>query len=204
MMAIFIPNAQASVIAVGVGAFGAGSTLTTFTGLADGTEVNGLNVNGILFSYSLGNGNLAIDGGPGTTANIAPPNVVAIGNPSGILTMTFSGQASLFGFGYALLNTGAVTNATSIALFQGATPVGGLSYNSVPDPAFSGGFAGISSTIPFDRAQVTFNSVAAPSFALDNIRTATTAAVPELPTMDMIIMAVLPIFFLGFRRSVKT
>jgi len=49
---------------------GPGSTLTTFTGVADGTEVNGLTVNGILFNYSLGNGQVTIDGGPGTTNNI--------------------------------------------------------------------------------------------------------------------------------------
>jgi hypothetical protein len=54
----------------------------------------------------------------------------------------------------------------------------------VLDPFFTGGFAGIQSTIPFDRVAVNFNSVAAPAFALDNIRFAnTTTVIPEPTTM---------------------
>jgi hypothetical protein len=37
---------HATTIPVGIGAFGMGSTLTAFTGLAAGTEVNGLIVDG--------------------------------------------------------------------------------------------------------------------------------------------------------------
>src|SRR5258707_327212 len=77
-------NASASVVAVGLGAFGAATTLIDFTGLADGTEVNGLTVNGVLFSYVVGgsplNGSVVIDGGPGTTNNITPPNIVSLGD----------------------------------------------------------------------------------------------------------------------------
>src|SRR5262249_25384233 len=152
-------------------AFGSGSTLTTFTGLPSGLEVNGLTVAGINFSYSLGNGQVIIDGGPGTTNNITPPNIVSVGNNTGILTLTLPSLVDTFGYGYAILSGAAVANATTIALFSGVTPVGSLSYNSTPDPLFSGGFAGIQSTIPFNRVQLTFNSVAAPAFALDNIRT---------------------------------
>ena len=184
---LWASNAPGSTISVGNGAFGPGSTLTTFTGLADGTEVNGLTVNGILFNYSLGNGQVTIDGGPGTTNNIAPPNIVSVGNNTGVLSMTLPSFVDTFGYGYAVLSTGAVTAATTISLFSGATPVGALAYNGVPDPTFSGGFAGIESTIPFNSVRVTFNSVAAPAFALDNIRTATTAApVPEPSTMLLV------------------
>ena len=56
---------QAAVIAIDPSAFGPGSTLINFTGLADGTEVNGLTVGGVSFNYSLGNGSVIIDGGPG-------------------------------------------------------------------------------------------------------------------------------------------
>src|SRR5215510_8403750 len=164
---------HATTTPVGIAAFGVGSTLTTFTGIPNGTEVNGLTVDGIQFTYSLGNGQAIIDGGPGVTNNINPPNVVSIGNPTGILRLTLPSFVDTFGYGYAILNVGAVTNATTINLFNGATNVGSLSYNGVSDPAFTGGFAGIQSTIPFNIVQVTFNSGVAPAFALDNIRTFT-------------------------------
>ncbi|MEP6602244.1 MAG: PEP-CTERM sorting domain-containing protein [Nitrospirota bacterium] len=172
---------------VGPGAFPA-APLITFTGLADGTEVNGLSVGGFQFSYSLGNGQLVIDGGPGTTNNIAPPNIVSTGNSTGILTILLPSTATAFGYGYAILNTIAVTNATTISVFNGATALGSLSYNGVPDPTFTGGFAGIQSTIPFDRVALTFNSTAAPAFALDNIRL---ASVPEPSTMLLVLVGVI-------------
>ena len=181
-----VTNASATTISIGTGAFGAGSTLTTFTGLADGTEVNGLTVNGILFSYSLGNGQVIIDGGPGTTNDIAPPNVVSVGNNTGVLSLAFPTVIDRFGYGFAILATASIPNATTISLFDGATPVGSLTFPGVPDPTFTGGFAGIQSTIPFNRADVTFNSVGVAAFALDNVRTATPGtptAVPEPATL---------------------
>jgi len=180
-IALWTSSARADVVAIGPGAFPPGSTLITFTGLANGTEVNGLSVGGVTFSYSLGNGHVVIDGGPGTTNNVGPPNIVSIGNPSGILTITLASSSTMFGYGYALLNQIAVANATTITLFSGVTNVGSLSYNGVPDPTFTGGFAGIQSTLAFDRVQVIF--AAAPAFALDNIRIATAAPVPEPTTM---------------------
>ena len=180
-IALSVSTAKASVVTVGPGAFGSGATLITFDGLADGTEVNGLNFGGVVFGYSLGNGNLVIDGGPGVTNNVSPPNIVSVGNNTGILTLQLGGLANTFGYGYAVLNTIPVTNATTITLFNGITNVGTLSYNGVPDPTFAGGFAGIFSTLPFDRIQLTFNSSDATAFALDNILIANT--VPEPATM---------------------
>jgi hypothetical protein len=171
------PMASAGTIPVGIGAFGPGSTLTTFTGLADFTEVNGLTVDGILFQYSLGNGHVFIDGGPGPTNNITPQNIVSTGNNTGVLTMTLPSMVDTFGYGFAVLGTGTIPNGTIISLFNGATPVGSLSYAATPDPNFPGGFAGIQSTLLFNRVEVTFDSVSASAFALDNIRT--TSAVPE-------------------------
>jgi len=180
-------SALASTISVGPGAFGAGSTLTTFTGLANGTEVNGLTINGIGFSYSLGNGQVLIDGGPGPTNDIAPPNIVSVGNDSGVLTLTLSSFVDTFGYGYALLNGGPLSNATTISLFNGATSVGSLSYNSTPGPLFSGGFAGIQSTVAFNIVKVTFDSFDAPAFAIDDIRTFSTASsVPEPSTISLL------------------
>lgn len=68
---VAVPAASASTIPVGIGAF-LGSTLTTFDGLANGTEVNGLIIDGIQFSYSGGDSQLLIDGGPGITNNVIP------------------------------------------------------------------------------------------------------------------------------------
>jgi hypothetical protein len=58
----------------------------------------------------------------------------------------------------------------AISLFNRATPVGSLSYAATPDPSLPGGFAGIQSTLTFNRVEVTFNSVSATAFALDNVR----------------------------------
>ncbi len=177
-------NASADVIPISQLAFPPGSTLINFNGLANGTEVNGLVVNGVSFAYTGGNGAVVIDGGPGITNNVIPPNIVSVGNNTGTLIITLPGTVNLFGYGYAILNTMSVTNATTISVFSDLTPLGFLSYNGAPDPNFTGGFAGIQSTTPFNRVAVTFNAAAAPAFALDNIRFAnTTTATPEPTTM---------------------
>jgi hypothetical protein len=188
MLHLTVPAAQASVIGIGAGAFGPGSTLTTFTGLANGLEVNGLITDGILFNYSLGNGRLIIDAGPGTTNNVQPQNIVSvIGGNGGILTLTFPSSISSLGYGYALLSTFSIANATTIDLFSGTTNVGSLSFNAAPDPLFAGGFAGIQSTIPFNSARVTFSTTPGAAFAMDNIRTIGTVGVPEPSTFVLLV-----------------
>jgi hypothetical protein len=178
------PAAWATTIPIGVAAFGSGSTLTTFTGQVSGTEVNGLIVDGILFQYSLGNGIVALDGGPGVTNNISPLNIVSGGNDTGVLSMTLPSLVDSFGYGFAILSANTVAVATTMSLFDGATLVGSLSFGGAPDPTFTGGFAGVQSTLLFNRVDVTFNSAAAPAFALDNIRTAN--AVPEPGTLFLL------------------
>jgi hypothetical protein len=176
---VAVPRASATTIPIGIGAFGPGSTLTTFTGLALGTEVNGLTVDAavgpggaVFFEYSLGNGRVGIGVGPNTTNNINQPAIVSNpgANNSGVLTMTFPSLVDTFGYGYALLGTGTIPNGTTLSLFDGATSVGSLSFTAMPDLVVPGGFAGIRSTLPFDRVEVTFNSVSATAFALDNVR----------------------------------
>ena len=179
---VAVPRASATTIPIGIGAFGPGSTLTTFTGLALGTEVNGRTVDGILFQYSLGNGSVAIGIGPNTTNNINQPAIVSdFGENAGVLTMTLPSLVDTFGYGYALfpLGTGPLLNGTIISLFDGATPVGSRSYTTTPDPLFRGGFAGIQSTLAFNRVEVTFNNVSATAFALDNVRRGPAVPVPE-------------------------
>ncbi len=175
--------ASASTIQIGIGAFGGGSTLTTFVGLPTSTEVNGLSVDGIGFAYSLGSGHVIIDGGPGITNNVAPQNVVSTGNPAGIVTMTLPGYVGSFGFGFALLESVSLANAVTVSIFDGVTLVGSEVYAGAVDPTFTGGFAGIQSTIPFNSVRVVF-SATAPAWALDDVRTATAgaAAVPEPST----------------------
>ena len=109
--------------------------------------------------------------------------LVAIGEvPSRDMAIReFEQLIDTFGYGFAILSMGIVPNATTISLFNGATPVGSLSYGGAPDPVFAGGFAGIQSTLLFNRAQLTFNSAVAPAFAVDNIRTV--QSVPEPGTL---------------------
>ena len=199
---IAVPQVSASTIQVGIAAFGAGSALTTFTGLASLTEVNGITVDGILFQYSLGNGNVAIGTGPGSTNNLAAPSITSTLNPNGVLTLTLPSLVDTFGYGYAVFNTISVANASTITLFNGATNVGSQSYNGVPDPLFSGGFAGIQSTLPFDRVQLTFNVAQSPGFAVDNIRTFSTAAtaVPEPASVMLVGTGVLALVRTRRRR----
>ena len=93
--------------------------------------------------------------------------------------MALPGYVNRFGFGYAVLATVPLADATTISIFDGATLLGSLVYAGVPDPVFTGGFAGIESTILFNRVQVIFNSAVAEAFAVDNIRTQNQTAVPE-------------------------
>ena len=184
MVSVFCASSLvASVIPIGPGGFPGGTTPITFTGLANGTEVNGLFVNGVLFNYLLGgnptNGDVEIDGGPGMTNNIVPPNIVSIGNNSGVLRMTLPSAVNEVGFGYAILDGVTVANAATISVYNGTSFLGSLSYTGTIDPVFTGGFAGLQSTSLFDRVDVTFNSAVAPAFALDNVELAT---VPEPST----------------------
>ena len=196
-------NATGSVIGIGPGSFPSGSTLINFNGLANGTEVNGLTVTGVQFVYSISgiptNGALVIDGGPGVTNNVSPPNIVSLGNPTGTLTMMLPGPATVFGYGFAILTTAPVFTATTISVFDGATPLGSISYPALVDPLFAGGFAGIESTIPFNRVQATF--AGGPAFAVDNIQFAA-SSVPEPSTLILLAsgLAYLPLLV---RRGVS-
>jgi len=160
-------------LAIGPDDFPPGSFTINFHGLIKGTEVNGLDVGGALFGYSLGDLKVVIDSGPGQTHYVSPPNVVSIGDPSGTIKVSIHNYTNpgvyRFGFGYDLDTTGSVAAATTITLYNGNTFVGSLSYDSSPDDFYTGGFAGIASSLPFDTAYVTFNTDAAPAWAFDNV-----------------------------------
>jgi hypothetical protein len=196
-IAVAAPTARADVIAIGPAAF-SGAPQITFVGLPDGLGVHGLVVAGVQFLYSFGAGQVIIDAGPGITNNVAPPNIVSIGNEDGILVLNFPSPQTLFGFGFALLNGIPGANAVNITLFNGATNVGSLFYVGNPDPTFVGGFAGIQSSVAFNQAQLTFNP-AATAFAIDNIRFAdVTTVTPEPATLTLLLTGVIGIA--AFRR----
>jgi len=183
-----VTNAAATVMPIPESAFPGSALLVDFAGLAFGTEVNGLVVDGVGFSYSLGNGQVDIDGGPGTTNNIEPPNIVSIGNNTGSLTIALPAPANMFGYGFALNSIIDVADATTMSVFNGPTFLGSLSFAGAPDPVFTGGFAGLASTLAFDHVVVTFNSVAAPAFAMDNILVASAVVPPPLPEPPTILL----------------
>jgi len=191
-------SARADVIAISPAAFPAGSTLITFTGL-EGADANGLVTGGVQFSYSLGSGFVVVDGGPGITNNVSEPNLVWFANPTGTLSLVLPALENLFGFGFAIPSTSPLANATTITLFNGATNVGSLSYNAIPDPAFSGGFAGIQSTLAFNRVQLTFNPTAA-GFVVDNIQFAAVTATPEPATLALVFTGLVGLGLLRRRR----
>ena len=175
-------------------AFFTGDPVTTFTGLATGTEVNGLTVNGITYHYLLGavptNGQVIIDGGPGVTNHVDPPNIVSVGDNSGTLMLTLPSLTTGIGYGFAVLSQSVLANATTITLFNGTTNVGSLSFGGSPDPLFSGGFAGISSTLPFNIVDINFNSAQASAFAVDNVVLASTAPIPEPESLALVLSGI--------------
>ena len=192
-------SARADVMAISPAAFPPGSTLITFAGQTIGTDVNNLSVGGVQFSYSLGNGHLFISNGPTAANNVSLLAIVSEGTSTGILTLLLPGSQTLFGFGFALASFVPALNATTITLFNGATNVGALSYNAVPDPNFVGGFAGIQSTVAFDRVQLTFNS--GQQFALDNIQFANvTTVTPEPATLALVLTGLIGIASVRRRR----
>lgn len=173
----------AQVSSVGSGAF-AGATPTTFSGTTLGTEVNGVTVDGILFTYSAGSGQVFVTGGgPGNTASVTEPFILSTGLNTGILTLQFPTLWTAFGYNFAILSLAIDPSATTITLFNGATNLGSMSFGGAPDPVFTGGFAGIQSVTAFDRAEVTFGGDA---FVMDNVVGLEAETVPEPATMTLL------------------
>jgi hypothetical protein len=84
------------------------------------------------------------------------------------------------------LNAGvSVPAATTTELFADATPIGSLSFTGIPDPVFTGGFAGVASDTPFDRAVLTFSDVG-DAFAVDNVTFSANKASDEGQTLILL------------------
>jgi hypothetical protein len=195
LAALAAAPAQAAVNAIGIADFAPGGSLQDFSGVPLGTDINGLTVGGLSFSYSLGSGQVSIATGPGSTNNMTDPNIVSVGSPGGTLVVTLPGPSLQFGYGFALLASGTISNGTTITLFDGSTPVGSLSYTAAPDPSFPGGFAGINSTQAFTQVQLSFSS-AAVAWAVDNMRV---TPVPEPATWALWSLGLCAL--LGARRA---
>ena len=192
---------RAAVIPIAPSEFTNSSSIT-FGGLPNNTQANGLVVGGVTFVVTLNgataNGLVTVDGGPGMTNNINPPNLVStIAASQPTLTVILPGFSTQFGYGFALLAEGTVANATMIELFNGATSVGSLAYMATPDPSFPGGFAGIESTLPFDRAELTFSPTAI-SFAVDNFVFNSPGVAENGSTFEVLLVAV--VLLVGLRR----
>jgi len=200
---------SAAVSPVGIGAFGAGSLLIDFNapGLFNDQEVNGLSTGGLGFSFSLGNGLVSLSVVPGPTSNTTPLNIVSeIGiDNAGVLTVTLPELSILFGFGYAILASNVVPASVTVTLFNGASNVGALSFTALPDPLVPpfppifGGFAGLQSTLPFDRTELRFSGALA--WAADDLRV---TPVPEPAQWALLLVGVAMLGGFAQRRSGRT
>jgi len=184
--------------------FASGATVLNFATLADNTEANGLLLDGVLFQVtkngSSTNGIVIVDGGPGTTGNISPPNLVSISDLDGVaLIVSLPNLTTQFGYGYAIDAEISVPAATTIDLFAGSTPVGSISFAGIPDPIFTGGFAGVASDTPFDRAVLTFSD-AGDAFAVDNVTFSANKASEEGQTLILLSTGVSLLLFMRGRR----
>ena len=188
--------------------FASGGTVIDFSGLANNAEANGLIVDGVLFQVTKNglptSGIVVVDGGgPGPTGNISPPNLIS--NPfsdlEGVaLIVSLPNLAIQFGYGYAINAKASVPGATTIELFAGSTPVGSISFTGIPDPKFTGGFAGVASDTPFDRAVLTFSDVG-DAFAVDKVTFAANRASDEGQTLVLLSAGISILLFVRARRG---
>jgi hypothetical protein len=185
--------------------FASNATVLDFSALVDGTEANGLIVDGVLFQVTKNgsptNGIVIVDSGPGTTGNITPPNLVTFVSPNGLaLIVSLPNLATQFGYGYALSAEISIPAATTIDLFAGSTSIGSISFNGIPDPNFTGGFAGVASDTPFDRAVLTFSELG-DAFAVDNVTFAANKTSEEGQTLILLSAGISVLLFLRVRRK---
>jgi len=198
------PFSQAALTPIGPLDFASGATTLDFAALPTDTEANGLILDAVLFQVTKNsvatNGIVFVDGGPGTTGNIMPPNLVSLSDPNGVaLIVSLPHLASQFGYGYAINAAVSVPAATTIELFAGATPIGSISFTGIPDPLFTGGFAGVASDTPFDRAVLTFSDVG-DAFAVDNVTFNANKASDEGQTLILLSGGVSLLLFLRASR----
>src|SRR5437868_8896847 len=129
-----------------------------------------------------------------------PPNLVSLSDPNGLaLVVSLPNLSTQFAYRYAINAQVSVPTATTIELFAGSTPVGDISFTWIPDPTFTGGFAGVASDTPFDRAILTFSN-AGDAFAIDNVTFSANKASDEGQTLILLSAGVSLLLFLRGRR----
>jgi hypothetical protein len=130
--------------------------------------------------------------------------LLSLSDPNGVaLIVSLPNLAIQLGYGYALNAEVSIPAATSIELFAASTPVGSISFTGTPDPTFTGGFAGVASDTPFDRAVLTFSDVG-DTFAVDNVTFAANRASDEGQTLILLSAGVSVLLFLRTpKRSAK-
>jgi hypothetical protein len=196
---------KAALTPIGPLNFGPGATTLDFAALPTDTEANGLVLNSVLFQVTKNgastNGIVIVDAGPGITGNIAPPNLVSVSDINDVaLIVSLPNLATRLGYGYAINAEVSIPAATTIELFAGSTPVGSISFTGTPDPTFTGGFAGVASDTPFDRAVLAFSDFGG-AFAVDNVTfAATNKTSEEGQTLILLSAGISVLLFLRARR----
>jgi len=198
---------NAALTPIGSVDFPAGAPVLDFSGLANGADVNGRAFDGVLFQVAKNglptNGIVVIDGGPGPTNHIFPPNIVSISDLDGVaLIISLPNLVTKFGYGYAIRSENTVPAATTINLLAGITPIGSIAFTGAPDPSFTGGFAGVASDTPFDRAILPFSDVG-DAFAVDNMIFASGSGVAEQGA-TLILLSIGIFAILGVRATHAT
>lgn len=177
-------TAHAALMAIGPGGFSGAQTVIDYGLVQTFAPVDGVTFGGVVHNFSIGgspSGDAVIDSGPGNTNNITVANIE--GDSDGVLSLLFPSLQSRIGYGFALSLVGIIANATSIEIFDAANvSLGSLSFNGASDPAFTGGFAGLESTIPFLRAEVSWG-VSGTRFAFDKLQF---ERVPEPGTLALL------------------
>jgi hypothetical protein len=214
-------NVGATVTAVDAGDFPAGSLLVDYNSTPVGTSAKNLTVDGLSFGCCTGRERdpkpaYIAEWGGATFVDGNAIYVPEISNstPVGTMGMLMPGPSTRFGLGYYLPVLGANApdvfepDALTIQLFDDSvvpnTLVGALSFDAYSDGdtldpwSRLGGFAGIASTLPFNRVNVTFNRNVS-TVAVDNFRV---TAVPEPSMLLMLALGVPALFWLRSSRAV--
>jgi hypothetical protein len=162
----------ATITAIGENDFPANRTLIDFTGY-DGYPVNHLVIQGVTFDYSYHTADRAYIGRDGGDSNhISGPALdVNVDEWVGHITMDLPQLETMIGYGFDGPSHGLVHNATIMKLYNGSQFIGSLGFDGNADPDWTGGYAGLVSTDPFNRVEVYFNTGL--GFAMDNVSFAT-------------------------------